>query len=208
MSKKAKQDGVESLANCRDEDLMAKYRQGDTQALDQLVGRYRLPLYHFLTRMTGCATEADEIFQDTWVRIINKPEGFRVGSFKGWVFTIARNLAIDGMRRNRKQVSLDVPAGNGSEGGTRLDILASGAPAPDDQANHRDVGNAIEQALACLTADQREVFRLRMEADMSFEEIAAVQGISRNTALGRMHYAITKLRSLLWEHNPALEREP
>lgn len=197
------------LGHSDDEGFMARYCRGEVKALDHLVEKHRVTLYQFLCRMTGSPSEADEIFQNTWLRVIHKPESFRGGSFKGWLFMIARNLAIDSLRRGSKQISLDVPVGGeGQEGVTRLDSLAGNGPAPDDQAQWRDVRHDIERALDVLPEEQREVFRLRMETDMSFEDIAALQGVSRNTALGRMHYATTKLRSLLQAHNPAGERGP
>lgn len=180
-----------------DEDLIEAFNRGDAGALDILVERYKKPLHSFLVRMTKCHAEADEVFQDTWIRVITKSKGFRKGSFKGWLFRIAHNLVIDWNRRDWKQVSMDAPLGGNDNDSTLRDRLKTKAPGPDRQAGNRDVGQAIEKALAQLPDDQREVFMLRMEADMAFKDIAKLQKVSLNTALSRMQYALAKLRTLL-----------
>ena len=190
-----------------DELLIDRYNRGETKALNDLVERYRRPLYSFLWRMTGSGSESDEIFQNTWLRVINKAHGFRQERFKGWVFKIAHNLVIDWSRRQRKQVSLDAVCGSSEGDQTLGDRLADDGPRPDSQANSEDIRKAIELALAQLPDDQREVFVLRMNADVPFKEIAEIQGVSLNTALARMQYALSKMRKLLKDYQPGGERD-
>jgi RNA polymerase sigma-70 factor (ECF subfamily) len=185
-----------------DEELIAAYNRGRLKALDELVERYRKPLFNFLMRMTKCEAEAEEIFQNTWMRVITKAHGFQGDHFKSWLFKIGHNLVIDWSRREKKQISMDAPLGGGENEATLGDRIKTPEPGPDIRANSLDLGKAIELALAQLPAEQREVFTLRMEADMAFKDIAKLQRVSLNTALSRMHYALAKMRMLLKEHEP------
>ncbi len=186
----------------RDEDLIAAYNRGDPRGLDELVERYRKPLFSFLVRTTKCEAEAEEIFQNTWMRVITKAHGFKGDHFKSWLFKIGYNLVVDWSRREKKQVSMDAPCGGSENDATWSDRMKTPEPGPDLLANSRDLGRAIELALAQLPAEQREVFTLRMEADMAFKDIAKLQRVSLNTALSRMHYALDKMRLLLKDHEP------
>jgi RNA polymerase sigma-70 factor (ECF subfamily) len=194
------------ISDRSDEDLIEDYNGGNAGALDILVERYKKPLHGFVLRMTKCHAEADEVFQETWIRVMTKSQGFRKGSFKGWLFRIAHNLVIDWNRRDWKQVSMDAPLGGYGDEATLRDRLQSPDEGPAHRAGNRDVGKAIEQALARLPDEQREVFMLRMEADMAFKDIAKLQGVSLNTALSRMQYALAKLRTLLGDHQLEMEK--
>ncbi len=203
MHSEPSKEGNEVPAEVSDESLIERYVKGDTHALEFLVGRYQKPLYNFLWRMTGSEADSDEIFQDTWLRVITKSEGFRQERFKGWLFKIAHNLAIDWSRRKRKLVSLDAPAPGGDETGQSMgDKLESGSPGPDEQTRGREVATAVTKALAELPREQREVFVMRMEAGMAFKDIAKIQAVSLNTALARMQYALAKMRNLLKQYQP------
>lgn len=181
-----------------DEKLFDRYAHGDINALDELIGRYKKPLYSFLWRLTGSSTDVEELFQETWLRVIRKASNFEQNCFKGWIFKIAHNLVIDSRRAKRWHLSLDQTdeyqdGGTGSLG----DTLPSSAPGPATLASHSDAQKAITEGLASLPEEQREVFILRMEANMAFKDIARIQGTSTNTALARMQYALTKMRKLL-----------
>lgn len=190
-----------------DEGLIARYNRGELAALDQLVERYRRPLHSFIWRMTGGGVDTDGIFQDTWVRVIMKSADFRQDRFKGWIFRIAHNLVIDWSRKQKKQVSLDAPLAAGDEGDLTLGhTLESGDPTPDRRADATETGRAIQRAVKRLPAEQREVFTLRMEASLTFKEIAEVQKVSINTALSRMQYALASLRKTLQDYAPESER--
>lgn len=181
----------------RDEDLIAAYNRGNTRALGILVERYKKPLSNYLARMTDSAADTDEIFQETWMRVITKSHGFRTDQFKSWLFRIAHNLIVDRSRRQSKQVSLDAPMGGDDNPHTLADRLVSPGPGPDSRASKRDLGKAVAEALEQLSADQREVVMLRIEQNMAFKDIAKVQRVSLNTALSRMHYAVTRMKTLL-----------
>lgn len=190
-----------------DENLIESYAQGNVNALDELISRYKKPLYSFLWRFSRSSADVDELFQETWLRVIRKASTFERHSFKGWIFKIAHNLAIDRNRVKRDHLSLDQTSVH-QEGETVSleDTLPSTATAPDALAARGDIQKAIAGALASLPEEQREVFILRMDADMPFKEIARIQGTSTNTALARMQYALMKMRKLLEKDYQAARR--
>jgi RNA polymerase sigma-70 factor, ECF subfamily len=177
-----------------DTKLLRLYRRGDAGALGALVEKYRRPLFGFILNMTGSQADADEVFQEVWLRVITKFTLYRPSNFLGWLIRIARNVIIDRSRRRKAQVSLDAE----SEEGTSLgDVLAAPGPGPSGEAANRELGRRLAAAVKGLPRDQKEVFVLRMQSGLSFKEIAAVQRVSINTALARMQYALSKLRPLL-----------
>ena len=178
-----------------DAKLLAEYRAGDDEALGILVEKYRRPLFGFIIRFSEGREDADEVFQEVWVRAIKNMNRYRQKSLLSWLFRIAHNLMIDRIRRCRPEVSLDTPAQAGAS--ALADHLAGTILGPDRESSGRDLGLCIEAAAAKLPPEQREVFWLRMQADLSFKEIAKIQKCSINTALARMQYALSKLRNEL-----------
>ena len=196
------------LPEVSDEKLMARYRRGDFEAMDELVRRYEKPLFSFLWRMSGNGADVQEIFQEVWLRVIAKARDFKQKRFKGWIFTIARNLVIDTSRRQKKLVSLDEPTAGGAESDMTLaDRLVSREPGPDYQVDGHDTRSAIDQALMGLPREQREVFIMRMESNLTFREISEVLGIPLNTCLARMQYALGKMRTRLKTYHPEANAE-
>ena len=186
--------GKETSMDPTDRDLLARYRGGEAGALEVLVVRYRPTLFGFILNMTEGRDDADEIFQEVWLRAIRKLDGYRHKNFSGWLVRIARNIIIDRARRKKPVLSLDVEP----EGGRPLVESIPGKPAdPTKGLDASALGLRISGAVAALPEEQREVFLLRVKADLPFKEIARIQGVSINTALARMQYALSKLRPLL-----------
>jgi len=179
-----------------DEELLEQYVAGRNESLAELVERYRRPLYSFILRMIASPSDADEVFQDVWVRVIRKAVDYRRDRFRGWVFRIAHNLLIDRARGRKHNVSLDEAASDESDL-TLADRIAAPGLAPDAAVEGHDLGRRIRKALDALPKEQREVFLLRTEGDVSFKEIARLQRVSINTALARMQYALEKMRTSL-----------
>jgi RNA polymerase sigma-70 factor (ECF subfamily) len=182
-----------------DEDLAlaADYRDnGNPAAIDRLVSKYGRSLLGYLRATTRNAHDAEEVFQDTWLKAMRKIAYFKGGSFKAWLTTIARNCVIDRARKSRPTASLDREL---DEEGTRVvDLMEDeAAPKPEAGMGAAERSARIREAVGALPEALKEVFLLRVEQEMPFAEIASMLGIPLNTALGRMHYAVTRLRKEL-----------
>jgi len=182
--------------------LIEEYRRGRVEALETLVQRYRRPLFGFLLSMGISVAEAEDAFQDTWLRVMNRLDQYRTGNFPGWLMRIARNLVIDRYRTTRRTEPLLDP---GEEGG-RPEPADHRIRAPATQLADRELGRRINAAVAMLPDEQQEVFLLRTQGDVPFRAIARLQGCSVNTALARMHYAVGKLRVLLADERENVKR--
>jgi RNA polymerase sigma-70 factor, ECF subfamily len=187
--------GKKNEMDGEDAKLLAAYRKGDTDALGRLVEKYQRPLFSFLSRFAASPAEADEWFQETWVRAIQHMNIFRQQNLLGWLFRIAHNLIIDQSRRKKPDCSLDAPLPD--SGIPFGDTLPAATLSPALEAGGRDLGRQIEAAVQRLPLEQREVFWLRMDAGLPFKDIARIQRTSINTALARMQYALEKLRATL-----------
>ncbi len=171
---------------------LARYLQGETEALTGLVEQTRRPLFGFILRMTEGRDDAEDIFQEVWVRAIHSLHRYRAGSLLSWLFRIAHNLIIDRYRRKKPEVSLD----DGQSGSREYEYRCC-APSPADNAQDGEIRQRIAAAVGALPREQREVFLMRMDAGLPFKEIARIQRTSINTALARMTYALDKLRKEL-----------
>jgi len=191
------------LMEVDDAKLLADYRRGDSEALGLLVEKYKKPLFGFIYKFSEGREDADEVFQEVWVRAIKNMKSYRQKNLLSWLFRIAHNLMIDRIRRSKPQVSFDTPA---SEDGIALgERLSDGALSPAEETGGHALGRRIDAATAQLPPEQREVFWLRMQGGLSFKEIAKVQKCSINTALARMQYALSKLRNELGEEYRELQ---
>ena len=181
----------------QDSDLLAAYVQGDVNALDCLVGRYRQALFAWFLGMTGSHAEAEDLFQTLWIRIIKSAERFRDVSFRAWMWQIARNLVIDVRRKRKPDVSLD--AVMDEEDTPLLDHLVAPDIDPAKALEQQDTARIAIKALGHLPQVQREVFLMRVQGELTFQEIAEALEIPLNTALGRMHDAVAKLKAIVTE---------
>lgn len=171
----------------KDSELIQRWLDGDEAAFHTLYDRYRLPLYAYLNRLAaGDSHLADDLYQQVWTRAVDRFDQYRESDrFLSWLFRIGHNLAVDHFRRRKTaaEEALDSPVEDEGESvADRLD---------------RDViSKALEDAIRDLKPDQREVVELRRNG-LPFKEIAAIQDVSINTVLGRMHYAVHHLREVL-----------
>jgi len=186
-----------------DNDLVLRYRRGDVEALAELVEKYRRPLFSFILNMTEGRGDADEVFQDVWLKAIRKLHKYKHKNLFGWLVRIAHNTVIDKARKRKPDTSIDAESG---DGWTLGDTLAAREAGPREQVEAGDLSRRIAQAVRTLPAEQKEVFLMRVQAELSFKEIAHIQRVSINTALARMQYALTKLRPLLKDDYDSLGR--
>jgi RNA polymerase sigma-70 factor (ECF subfamily) len=195
------------LADPADEWLLSAYRDGDAAAFETLLGRYRGPLFNVVLRSVRDRGRAEEIYQDVWMKVIERAEDFRGDAkFSTWLYTIARNLCIDHQRKMkfRRHASLDQPV-PGSEQAWAAEATNPG-PSTEALAAGRIMQNRIERAVQALPDEQREVFLLRQLQGLAFDEIAAVVGAPANTVKSRMRYALERLQRSLrdWKRSDEL----
>ncbi|OFX24907.1 MAG: RNA polymerase subunit sigma [Anaeromyxobacter sp. RBG_16_69_14] len=178
-----------------DERLMRRYQAGDVGAFEDLLRRHRTAIHAFLHRLTCDSARAEDLAQETWLRIIAAtPRWQRSARFTTWAFSIARNLAVDEARRavHRAAESLDAsPLGEAP----LVESLATEAPGPDRGAESALLRPKLEAALAALPMEQREVFVLREYAGVPFAEIAEITSAPVPTVKSRMRYALEALRA-------------
>jgi RNA polymerase sigma-70 factor, ECF subfamily len=171
-----------------DEILFSLYRRGDVAAFEQLYQRYRQTLYRYLVRTCTDASEAEDIYHDVWSRVIHAKNPFNDGSFKAYLFQIARNINIDRSRRNRLQLVTDEAT---------LDAQPSTDKPADEQQHLQDCGERLLNELGQLPAEQRDAFLLKEESDLTLEQIAKLVNVGRETIKSRLRYALQRLREVL-----------
>jgi RNA polymerase sigma-70 factor (ECF subfamily) len=173
-----------------------RLRGGDTDALASLMQRYQHRLYRYMLRMVRQPSTAEDLFQQTWVRVMEGAQSYDPRrSFEGWLFAIAHNLAIDHLRR-RQPESLDEPLLWQPEE-TRTDRMPSAAPDALDQLLAGERSVLVADAVAEMAAPFREVLTLRFEEEMKLEEIAEVLSLPLGTVKTRLHRALKALQRLL-----------
>lgn len=174
-----------------DDALMKAWVQGDVQAFETLYGRHKGPLYRFLRRQVREAALADELFQDVWQRVIAAREGWRPeAAFSTWLYRIAHNRLTDHWRAARHRPAAPADAE------LRLDAIAD-PDTPERTLSDFEQRRRLQQALDELPEDQREVVLLRLERELTLEEIGEITGAGRETVKSRLRYAMDKLRARL-----------
>ena len=172
--------------------LIKRFLRGEEAAFERLYHRYRRQLYAFLNNLIGPGAECDEVFEETWIRIIDRLPDYRDdGRFGAWLFRVARNLFYDRLRRNRQEREM-IPL----DADEPPQLSAPMGSGPGECLELNEVENLINAALAELPAELRETFLLRQQG-VAFREIAEIQSCSINTALSRMQYALRALRKAL-----------
>ena len=178
---------------------VAQLRRGDPDALAALLARYQNRLYRYLLRMVRDPAAAEDLFQQTWLRVAQNIRRFDPRhNFEAWFFRIARNLAIDHLRRYLLE-SLDEPL---SSGDSRSEALPAAGPSALDQVIERERRGHVAAAMATLPMLSREVLTLRFEEEMKLEEIAALLEIPLSTAKSRLRRALDGLRMQLANRYP------
>jgi RNA polymerase sigma-70 factor (ECF subfamily) len=194
-----------------DDQLVDAYlKQGDTQAFRQLVERHQERIYSYLLGWVRDPEVANDLFQETFLRVLaalrqERASYTQQGRWLAWVMRIARNAALDYLRSRRKWH--DVVGNELEEDLTFWDQLSDEAPAPDRELEQAELQALLAECIERLPPEQREVLLLRQDAELTFREIADLTGVSINTALGRMRYALLNLRKMMLQRQkqPAIE---
>ncbi|EKD42189.1 MAG: hypothetical protein ACD_73C00279G0008 [uncultured bacterium] len=179
-----------------DEELMLAFQKGDVHAFNELLKRHQGGIYNFLVRFLGNSENAEEAFQEVFVRVIKASESYSPqAKFSTWVYTIARNYCIDLSRKGkfRKVLSLDDKTGD-KDSARVEDRLMDEKADPQSYVLAKNMNFYLEKFLNVLNADQKEVFLLRERQGLPFEEIAQIVGTSVNTVKSRMRYALLFLQ--------------
>ena len=185
-----------SSINYNDDSILVKnYIDGDESALSKLIKKHKSRIYNFIFSKVLNRDIAEDIFQDTFIKVIKTlKKGFynEEGKFLPWIMRIAHNLVIDHFRRNNR-----IPK---FENNNEYDIfqnLSDSSLNAEKTIIKSQVSNDLQLLVEELPDDQKDVIIMRLYRDMSFKEIAENTGVSINTALGRMRYAIINLRKMI-----------
>jgi RNA polymerase sigma-70 factor (ECF subfamily) len=188
-----------------DEALMLKYAEGDIDAFEQLLERHRGPLFGYLCRILKNRELAEDTFQEVFVKVMKARAKYKkTAKFSTWLYRIARNAAIDALRREnyRKTESLSQPRNAvGDSDLTLQDAIPSSNPGPDAEFDRKQFSDALKKCIERLDPLQREVFVLRQYQNLPFREIASIAGATESTVKSRMRYALRNLRIMLIEES-------
>jgi RNA polymerase sigma-70 factor, ECF subfamily len=177
-----------------DATLMLAYARGEAAAFDALYARHRGTLYRFLLRSARDPRLAEELFQETWSRVVSARARYTPqAKFSTWLLQIAHNLLIDSHRRKRS-----VATGEEAEHALAQVAMPDHAQ-PEHVLSEFERRRRLQRAIEALPDEQRTAVLLRLENDLSVEEIAQVTGVGRETAKSRLRYAMNRLREQLTE---------
>jgi RNA polymerase sigma factor, sigma-70 family len=191
---------MSTLKTMTDEELVALYADGNNAAFDVLLNRYKSRIHSYIYFIVRNRDLAEDIFQETFVKaIVTIKQGRYVenGKFKAWITRIAHNLIIDNYRQERSENTI-------SNDDVEADLfnnvkLCDGTI--EDRIIQNQVLSDVKKLVEHLPDNQREVLEMRYYQDLSFKEIAEITGVSINTALGRMRYAILNMRRMASENS-------
>lgn len=182
--------------------LVQHYVAGNENALATLIKRHESRIFGFIYSKIADRDISNDIFQDTFIKVIKtlKSNSYNEeGKFLPWVMRISHNLIIDHFRKNKK-----MPMFRETEEFSIFSIMSDDVPTIENQLISAQVETDIKKLIEELPLDQKEVLIMRMYQDMSFKEISEITGVSINTSLGRMRYALMNLRKVIDKHQIVL----
>jgi RNA polymerase sigma-70 factor (ECF subfamily) len=184
-----------------EEELLRKCARGDAAAYRELVERMEKPLINFILRFVGERHVAEDLFQETFVRVVKTLGDFRPeASLSTWIHTIARNLSLDWLKAKRRHRETALDAATSEDKGRVIyfkDMLRAGVQSPEARAESTEDERRVSAALGALSPIKREALVLRMYAGLQYSEIARIQNAPVGTVKFRIHEAIRDLAGLL-----------
>lgn len=187
-----------------DDMLVARYSEGDNKAFDELMARYQSKIYNYILFTVRNQEVAEDLFQEAFMKAIVTIQQGRYtadGRFGAWITRIAHNLVIDAFRTERSENTI-------SNDECEVDLL-NDADLCDDNVEMQMVNDQtladVRRLVDALPANQREVVYMRFYQDLSFKEIAEITGVSINTVLGRIRYALLNMRRMAEEKDIVLQ---
>jgi RNA polymerase sigma-70 factor (ECF subfamily) len=179
--------------------LVKNYIDGDENALSILIKKHQSKIYGFIYSKMPDRDVADDIFQDTFIKVIKtlKSNSYNEeGKFLPWVMRIAHNLIVDHYRKNKK-----MPMLRETEEFSIFSILSDTSLNVEGRIITDAIEKDLQKIIQELPSDQKDVLEMRIYQDLSFNEIAELTGVSINTALGRMRYALMNMRKIIEKNN-------
>ena len=186
-----------------DNELIERYQDGDIHSFELLIGRYQKQVYSYILTLVKDKQLADDVFQDTFVKVIQtvKSKAYKDdGRFVQFAMRIAHNLVIDHFRKENRIPTVE----SSSEDYNYIDNVPITDASVEQGMIVDQVHSDLHRMIAFLPDEQREVLRMRIFDDMSFKDIADITNVSINTALGRMRYALINLRKMMVANNMTL----
>jgi len=177
-----------------DEQLLLRYTQGNSEAFEQLVRRYRRTLYSFLARFTGDPALAEDVFQETFLQVHLSAGGFDVSRrLKPWLFTIAANKARDALRSRFRHPAAELDAkvaGSEQERTRYVDLMPAKASRPEETLQNKETAAAVQTIVQQLPENLRIVLVLGYFHDFSYKQIAEILEVPLGTVKSRLHVAV------------------
>ena len=189
-------------SNTPDAQLISDYISGNESSLEDLIYRHKSRIYNFIFSKVFDRDVAEDVFQETFIKVIKtlkKGVYNEEGKFVSWVMRIAHNLVIDHFRKSNR-----IPKFKSSDDYDVFQFISDGTPNAEKALINEQVMCDLQNLVAELPGDQKEVLTMRLYSDMSFKDIAKSTGVSINTALGRMRYAVINLRKMIDKNQIAL----
>ena len=202
MSAQRKGDPMSNIVKS-DKELIERYQDGDVHSFELLIGRYQKQVYSYILTLVKDKQLADDVFQDTFVKVIQtvKSKAYKDdGRFVQFAMRIAHNLVIDHFRKENRIPTVE----SSSEDYNYIDNVPITDASVEQGMIVDQVHSDLHRMIAFLPDEQREVLRMRIFDDMSFKDIADITNVSINTALGRMRYAMINLRKMMVANNMTL----
>jgi RNA polymerase sigma factor (sigma-70 family) len=194
---------MQVMSMTSDQELIALYVDGDEQAFEVLLNRYKSKIYTSIYLFVKDHARAEDIFQEVFIKIIDtlrRGKYNHEGKFVQWAMRIAYNMCVDYHRRNKRRAHI-----NPTDDFDIFEVLRHSDDGPEQIIMRSETHNRIRKLVDSLPEEQREVVILRHYADMSFKEIAGLTRVSINTALGRMRYALINIRKMMNEREMVLQ---
>lgn len=188
---------MKSLSVLSDHQLITLYLSGNADAFSTIVLRYKTKIYGSIYLLVKDKYLAEDMFQDVFIRVIDKLKNGHYteeGKLLPWIMRIAHNMCLDHFRKVKR-----TPTIKNNDDMDIFEVLNFAEPSAEDRMMSKQSHERVRAMLDMLPEDQREVIVMRHYADLTFKEIAALKGISINTALGRMRYGLINLRKTMVE---------
>lgn len=192
-----------AMNNIDDRDLVNAYINGEEQAFEALLMRHKDKIYRFIYMKVRDTALAQDIFQDTFIKVVNTLKAGNYneeGKFLPWAMRIAHNLVIDFFRKNNK-VRMISESSSQRDDYNVFHTLKLEDENAQEEMTRTELEAQMVQLLDFLPESQRDILKMRIFKEMSFKDIAEIEDISINTALGRMRYALINLRKLIEKHD-------